>query len=74
MRAHDELLEIVRKAVIINSTNGLHIYFTYETPDEVAHIEIYDEWLDKVIYSYTDDRMTVELISKDYPQFFKTNK
>ena len=74
MRAHDELLEIVRKAVIINGTNGLHIYFTYETPDEVAHIEIYDTWVNKVVDSYTDYRMTIGLISKDYPQFFKTNK
>ena len=73
MRAHDELLEIVRKAVVINGTNGLHIYFTYETLDEVAYIEIYDESLDKVIDSYTDDRINIELIAKDYPQFFKTN-
>jgi hypothetical protein len=63
MRAHDELLEIVRKAVIINNTNGLHIY-----------LEIYDTWVNKVVDSYTDDRMNIELISKDYPQFFKTNK
>jgi hypothetical protein len=74
MRKDDKLLETVHNAIVKDNVNGLHIYFSYETPDEVAHIEIYDTWVNKVIDSYTDYRMTIGLISKDYPQFFKTNK
>ena len=74
MRKYDKLVGVVQDEVIENNINGLQIFFSYETPVEVAYIEIYDNLTGKVIDSYTDDRMTIELISKDYPQFFKTNK
>jgi hypothetical protein len=70
MRAHDELLETVHNAIVKDNVNGLYIYLNYETQDEVAHIEIYDTWQNKFVDSYTDDRMNIELIAKDYPQFF----
>ena len=74
MRKYDKLVGVVQDEVIENNINGLQIFFSYETPVEVAYIEIYDNLTGKVIDSYTDDSMTIELISKDYPQFFKTNK
>ena len=52
----------------------MEIYCTYETFDEIAHIEVYKINKGRVIDCYTNERMTVEIISKDYPQFFSTNK
>jgi len=74
MREQDKLIETVQKAIVTNSVNGLDIYFTYETFDEIAHIEIVETKTSIVLDSYTDDHISVEIISKDYPQFFSTNK
>ena len=70
MRKYDELLDKVRDAITKDIVNGLEIYFTYETEDEIANIEIYDNWTNKVLNSYTYDFMNIDIISKDYPQFF----
>ena len=70
MRKYDELLDKVRYAITKDIVNGLEIYFTYETEDEIANIEIYDNWTNKVLNSYTYDFMNIDIISKDYPQFF----
>ena len=74
MRKDDILLEAVHNAVVNDGINGLDIIFNYESPDEIAHIEIYDNLPGKVLDSYTGERMNIELISKDYPEFFKRNK
>tara|TARA_R110000796_G_scaffold81691_4_gene179761 strand:- start:121 stop:345 length:225 start_codon:yes stop_codon:yes gene_type:complete len=74
MREQDELLDKVQKAIVNDRVNGLDIYCTYETFDEIAHIEVYKINKGRVIDCYTNERMTVEIISKDYPQFFSTNK
>jgi len=70
MRQFDDLLWKVQQAVKIDKVGTKEIYFTYETPDEVAHIEVYDVATEKTLDSYTGFRLTVEVISEKYPQFF----
>ena len=70
MRPDDKLLEAVQNAVAKNRVGDLEIFFEYESPDEIAHIEIYKDGKNRPFAVFTYNDMTVETISKDYPQFF----
>ena len=70
MRPNDKLVETVQDAVVKNQVGNLEICFEYESPEEIAHIEIYKDGKNRPVGVFTYDDMTVENISKDYPQFF----
>jgi hypothetical protein len=70
MRTNDKLVEAVQNAVVKNQVGDLEICFEYESQEEIAHIEIYKDGKNRPLDVFTYDDMTVENISKGYPQFF----
>lgn len=80
MRRQDlKVQAIARKVGMLYLHNGIEysqpvtigeftMEFQFETPDEVAYIEVYKEGKRRPVSSYTEDFEDVKI---DYPQFFK---
>lgn len=70
MRYQDEILEQVKNETKAETVNNKTIYFNYETPDEVAYVEIIDDNTCITLDCYMYDRINTKLIRSMYPEFF----
>lgn len=72
---NDQRVEDVQNAIVTNIVGDLEICFEYENETEIAHIVVMRGGLAKTpLASYSDDDMTIDRISTDFPQFFKVIK
>lgn len=72
MRKEDNLLEKVQNKIKRDTVDNLSIYFNYESPDEVAYIEIINDTNCKTMDCFMGEQIDFKIVRNMYPQFFKT--
>ena len=72
MRTEDKLLKQIQNKIKRDTVGNFSIYFNYESPDEVAHIEIINNTTCKTLDCFMGEQINLETVRTMHPQFFKT--